>query len=736
VEGEIVMATALIKGEFYNTLTANRHDSDDLKLCMEQTVQKLLENETDMNKPGMLLGKIQGGKTRAFIGIIALAFGNSYDVAIILTKGTKALARQTLARLKKDFHEFIVEYDAIKLYDILFMPENLPKYVLKQKKLIMIVKKETNNLERTIRALVQTYPDLSKRKVLIIDDEADYASIGFRTNRRQGIIELRKIASQIDVLRKGALKSDFLQVTATPYSLYLQPDELEIPTGEQIIVFKPTRPAFTELLPIYEGYVGGDFYFKESKDENSTAYYVYEELSLDELDALRERDRRSFKLEEALTHRRIEVLRKGILNFIVGACIRRIQQRKSKEREQKYCFVVHTEHGKEAHNWQIEIVDKLKELLEYNANHNLPLLSGLVKEAYDDLLKSVKITSVPPTYHEVLEEVITALKDDYLMITKVNSETQVEQLLDDNGELERTAPLNIFIGGQILDRGVTIKNLIGFYYGRRPSRFQQDTVLQHSRMFGYRLQEDLAVTRFYTPLVIYSIMEKINEFDNALREAFVKEAQHGVVFIYKDPSDRILPCSPNKISISSITTLTPRKRMLPVGFQTNFKTKIRSNLEELDRITNNVTPADNKNQPFLIELSTAQSIIDKIYDMLIFERSWEWDVKAFKACMEFLSRNTDNKEMRGKAWCLIRVDRNLSRLKGDGSFSDAPDTGGGVSVLDLARKTAIDIPVLMLLRQNGYQAQGWRDSPFWWPILVAPQKTKVVIFASELVDIE
>src|SRR2546430_11826954 len=48
-----------------------------------------------------------------------------------------------------------------------------------------------------------------------------------------------------------------------------------------------------------------------------------------------------------------------------------------------------------------------------------------------------------------------------------------------------------------LDRGVTLANLIGFYYGRRPQKFQQDTVLQHSRMYGYR-RDDLAVTRFYT----------------------------------------------------------------------------------------------------------------------------------------------------------------------------------------------------------------------------------------------
>jgi hypothetical protein len=113
------------KGEFYNTLTQNRNDSDALKKCMENTVRKLAENNTTIHKPGMLLGKIQSGKTRAFIGIIALAFDNDYDIAIILTKGTRALAKQTYERFKKDFKDFI-EYDQIQIFDILHIPERLP----------------------------------------------------------------------------------------------------------------------------------------------------------------------------------------------------------------------------------------------------------------------------------------------------------------------------------------------------------------------------------------------------------------------------------------------------------------------------------------------------------------------------------------------------------------------------------------------------------------------------------
>ncbi|MBN2187088.1 MAG: hypothetical protein JW732_06525 [Dehalococcoidia bacterium] len=718
----------LAKGNFYNTLIETRGDSGALQEKMEETVQKFLENETDMNKPGMLLGKIQGGKTRAFIGIIALAFDNGYDMAIILTKGTKALARQTHARLKKDFHDFIDD-DMIKLYDILNIPDRLPGYILRQK-LIMIVKKETNNLERIIRMIVQRYPDLSDRKVLIIDDEADFASIGF-ARRREGSIELRRIASQIDELRRKVRKSDFLEVTATPYSLYLQPEDTTIPTRGGQFIFEPVRPAFTVLLPVYETYIGGDFFFGESSEEDSIAHYVYEEVPLEELDALRREDGRVFKIEDCLTHRRVQVLRRGIVNFIVGACVRRIQQGKSQRRREKYSFVVHTEQARGAHEWQVEVVARMNELLMYYANHNLAMLSELVRESYDDLSKSISIIDTPPEYEEVFQEVLTALKEDSLMIRKVNSDSAVEELLDDNGELELSAPLNVFIGGQILDRGVTIRNFIGFYYGRRPRRFQQDTVLQHSRIYGNRPREDLAVTRFYTALGIYSTLQRINEFDNALREAFERGAHAGVVFIRKDSSNRILPCSPNKISISSTTTLRAGMRMLPIGFQTDYIKNIRDIIKELDIIILGQMPDVGK--PFLIEFATAESIIDMIAETLVMELDWDWE--AFKSCIEFLSKNTENEERRGKIWCLVRTERNLSRIRpGDGRFSDNPDTGS--TDTNPAREIAVDVPALILIRQNGSAGIGWRDHPFWWPVLIPPQRTATMIFASQTADVD
>ena len=233
--------------------------------------------------------------------MIALAFDNDYDIAIILTKGTKPLTEQTLKRLHDDFGQF-EEDNKVQIHDIMFFPKNMVPYELNQK-LIIIVKKETNNLKRVIENLTNTYPDLKNKEGLIVDDEADFASISFHKEKESGLIEQGKIAKQIDEIRTRVDKSDFLQVTATPYSLYLQPDDSENDDG----LFPPKRPAFTVLVPIHKDYIGGDYYFIESEKDGSVASHIYEEVSIEELEVLKatktlkRADRRSFKIEEVGT---------------------------------------------------------------------------------------------------------------------------------------------------------------------------------------------------------------------------------------------------------------------------------------------------------------------------------------------------------------------------------------------------------------------------------------------------
>ena len=174
-------------GTFYNQLSEKRRDSADLKSCIEKTVTKLLESETDLKNPGILLGKIQSGKTRAFLGVIALAFDNGYDIAIVLTKGTKPLTQQTLKRLNNDFKDFISE-KLLQVHDIMSFPGNLTKYELDQK-MVIVAKKQIDNLRNVLDAITTKYPELKGRKILIVDDEADFAGLSFHKNKETGNME-------------------------------------------------------------------------------------------------------------------------------------------------------------------------------------------------------------------------------------------------------------------------------------------------------------------------------------------------------------------------------------------------------------------------------------------------------------------------------------------------------------------------------------------------------------------
>src|SRR6185437_11492662 len=115
--------------------------------------------------------------------------------------------------------------------------------------------------------------------------------------------------------------------------------------------FKPKRPAFTELLPIHSAYVGGDYYFEKSSEPESPAYYFFQEVPLPERETLKKPDGRRLKLEDVLTEKNVRILRQAIMNFVVGAAVRRIQQEKAVEPLQKYSLLIHTEQSRDAHNW-------------------------------------------------------------------------------------------------------------------------------------------------------------------------------------------------------------------------------------------------------------------------------------------------------------------------------------------------------------------------------------------------
>ena len=703
---------------FYDRLASTRGDPPELREKVAEVLDQLQKEATSTKKPGILLGRVQSGKTRAYLGVIAKSFDDGFDAAVILTKGTRSLAKQTLSRVREDFKEFIAD-DQVLVFDIFDVPELTPYE--RARKLIFVVKKEDDNMSALIKLFRDRYPDLRERGVVIIDDEADMASVSGK--RINGISLGGTIARQIDTFRDLVSNSAFLQVTATPYALYLQPDD-NVNLNEECL-FEPKRPAFTVLLPTHDKYVGGDAYFEYENDGSAPGQFFYREVPVSERDALKKEDRRRLQIDKVLTEKNSAVVRDAVVTFLVGGTIRRLQQRTEGQRQQKYSFLFHTEQTRASHDWQLRVVNAVHEALVDQARADSPAFNSLLRFAFDDLRRSVVLGTSPlPEFENIKKAVVDSLTAGQLMITKVNSDNEINKLLDDNGQLKLRTPFNIFIGGQILDRGITISNLIAFYYGRAPNRFQQDTVLQHSRMYGARPIDDLCVTRFYAPLNVYQVMRRIHEFDVALREAVEGGAQERGIYFLRKEGSRLVPCSPNKLLFSDVVSIRPGRRLVLSGFETVSRSAGARNLAILDRkiAELRITPEE----PKLVDAKVAIDLLELSFANLEFSETDD-DRQAHLAALEHLSSVAQNPSLRNKVWVLTATDRDMTRYREEGRFSNAPDTK---QQRDLVAANVNDVPVLMLLRQKGAESRGWRGLPFWWPVILTSKTAKTVVFAT------
>lgn len=308
--------------------------SKELQECIEGTIAKLYESglsPSEAKKPGLLLGKIQSGKTRAFVGCMARAFDNGVDACIILTKGTNALVDQTVKRMKYDFRECKRDalpkiFPTVSIYDIMKKRVPLRKSLINGEKNVYIAKKQDENMQILLDVFLNS--ELREKNILIIDDEADFVSRAFM--KKKSDVKEGVIASQIDKLIEGLPNCRYLQVTATPYSLYLQPDNyVDVSNGRVV----PFRPRFTALVPIHDKYVGSKQYFVESQDDQSMYSSLYHEVAPDCIACLTTDKKvhghfikRGILVKNVENSPKIKDLRWSVMHYFVASAIREIQE--------------------------------------------------------------------------------------------------------------------------------------------------------------------------------------------------------------------------------------------------------------------------------------------------------------------------------------------------------------------------------------------------------------------------
>ena len=429
---------------------------------------------------GLIYGLIQSGKTGVLTVTGAMGADEGYRTIIILTSDNKPLYEQTLGRVREAFpgidiigkHEF---KDADAFIDR-----------IKAGTCAIVTTKNA----RILRTLIANFrkgrvPGLS---CLIIDDEADQASLNTRASSDDGTRSA--INDRITEMRRFFEKNTYLQVTATPQALFLQTSEHDF------------RPNFTVLSHPGSDYVGGKTFFGDGTN-------LVREFNWDDIETLVPGSSPTPRLEIPTS------LLRALDMFMVGATFKR-----TKEADQNCAFLCHVSTRKAAHIHIFNLLQRYRRDLAAGVKKRNEAVVTRLKSAYDDLARTHE--GLRSSNFEGLLKDIEFLSPG-IVVKIVNGETDEDVAV--------RSPYNLFVGGNKLGRGVTIKNLLVSYYGRHPRRPQADTVLQHARMYGYR-RKDIGLLRLFLPRELHVVFRAIYRMECGLRDLIAENPSEAFRAVY------------------------------------------------------------------------------------------------------------------------------------------------------------------------------------------------------------
>lgn len=439
------------------------------KEVAKKWVEPLSGGKEEIN--GLIYGLVQSGKTGVLATTGAMGADEGYKTIVILTSDNDALYDQTLVRVREAFPGI----DIIAKHDFKDAQAFLQRIKVGTCAIV------TSKNKRHLQALVENFK-IGKVKglsCLIIDDEADQASLNTREHKADGTRSA--INDLIFDLRKYFEKNTYLQVTATPQALFLQTPRHDF------------RPKFTVLSHPGADYVGGDDFFGGDSD-------LVREFDINDITALASGG-------QPMPSRDIpRSLIQALDTFMIAATFKRM-----KDADQNCAFLCHVSTRTDDHKHIVKLMREYKMDLPAKLKADNVAVKERLRAAYDDLaathdaLKSTKL-------EDLLEAI--AFFSPGINVKLVNGQTDEDVAV--------RSPYNLFVGGNKLGRGVTIKNLLVSYYGRHPRRPQADTVLQHARMYGYR-RKDIGLLRLFLPRELHVVFMAIHEMERGLRELIAKE---------------------------------------------------------------------------------------------------------------------------------------------------------------------------------------------------------------------
>ena len=505
-------------------------------------------NDIVLGKKGLVVGQVQSGKTANYTGLICKAADAGFNFIIVLAGIHNNLRSQTQARLDEGFLGFDTQFERVYANNAqnkigvgrsTLYPNLVAHSITTSEEkgdftkraagivnfntadpILLVIKKNVSVLRRLYSWLsTQSNDSKNSKSVLVIDDEADNASIN--TNRPE--LNPTRINGLIRDIINIFNRTAYVGYTATPFAnIFIAQDDTDLFPRDFII-----------NLPAPSNYIGPEKVFGTSltPDENNDdilpiVFRVSDYSSFVPEGHKKDDDKPSFSdLPESL--------KTAIKCFIVTCAIRIARGQGNRHNS----MLIHMSRFQIWQNSIKELVEQLFRYYKQEIEANDPAILEEFRCIFEE--DTDNYTSYTSTTNKILNSSFSNIDNDMQLHTweeikpLLNRATQkiiVKSINGSSGDVidyqqnERTGISVIAIGGDKLSRGLTLEGLSVSYFLRASKMY--DTLMQMGRWFGYR-PGYVDLCRLFTSPELNEWFRHITLASEELRDEFNYLAESG-----------------------------------------------------------------------------------------------------------------------------------------------------------------------------------------------------------------
>ena len=475
----------------------------------------ILDRSEDDRIYGLVVGYVQSGKTANYTALLARAADMGFTFVIVLSGVLNDLRYQTQVRLMRDLtgdhlgwldgpcigtsgrREWILitglQKDVSKPVSE-EMPNLLEIELHKGRIMLGVVKKNVAVLEHLLDGIRRCDPEaLSKHKVLIVDDEADHATVNTggdgsehedssfdvddeedplsETDPSRTNMAIRQIINEFE-------RTTYVGYTATPFAnVLIDKDQEDDRHGKSLY-----PRDFVLSLPRPKGYFGPDTFFGDTDDPEGGGRYTNTVPTEEARRALEMRYSADAVRKEAVP----SSLQTAMMDFILTGIAKDIRRKRGVEINEHHTMLIHIQwRNDDQMNANVLVRELFEEwrLLAYSTiGSSGREFRALLKERWENEFR-IWDPSIE-TWSQIENVLLTPPEEGGwlgdVQVRMINSLT--DETLDYSQHEEG---LNVIaIGGNKLSRGLTLEGLTISYFLRRTKMY--DTLMQMGRWFGFR----------------------------------------------------------------------------------------------------------------------------------------------------------------------------------------------------------------------------------------------------------